>query len=122
MLFWSDPDFASDFHYIDLLRDLFLIYREVPVLEKNPAKSKKGFYQVADPFLRLWFGTIFPYESFLEFGQIETVIERLQPQLNTHIAHCFEQLCRNYAQQQSGRLDCLKIDRQWAGNYKIREM
>ncbi len=106
-------------HYIDLLRDLFLVYREVPVLEKNPLKSKKGFYQVADPFLRLWFGTIFPYESFLEFGQMETIVERLQPKIQTHIAHCFEQLCRNYVQQQSEVLNCLKVGRQWAGNYEI---
>ena len=96
-----------------------LVYREVPVLKKNPAKSKKGFYQVADPFLRLWFGTIFPYESFLEFGQIETIKERLQPQIKTHIAHCFEKLCRNYVHQQSASLNCLKVGRQWAGNYEI---
>ncbi len=98
-------------HCIDLLRDLFLVYREVPVLEKNPAKSKKGFYQVADPFLRLWFGTIFSYESFLEFGQSDEIMERLQPQIQTHIAHCFEQLCRNYVQQHASSLYCLKIGR-----------
>jgi hypothetical protein len=56
---------------------IFFLYTvKYPCLKKNPAKPKKRFYQVADPFLRLWFGTIFPYESFLEFGQIETVIAR----------------------------------------------
>lgn len=106
-------------HYIDLLRDLFLIYREVPVLEKNPAKSKKGFYQVADPFLRLWFGAIFPYESFFEFGQIDAIKERLQPLLRLHIAHCYEELCRNYVRQQAARLGCLKVGRQWSGKYEL---
>ncbi len=106
-------------HYIDLLRDLFLVYREVPVLEKNPAKSKKGFYQVADPFLRLWFGAIFPYESFFEFDQIEIIKERLQPQIQLHIAHCFEQLCRNYVLQRAVGMGCLKVGRQWSANYEL---
>lgn len=106
-------------HYIELLRDLFLIYREVPVLENNPEKSKKGFYQVADPFLRLWFGSIFPYESFLEFGQADTIRERLQPQIQNHIAYCYEQLCRQYVQRQAHSFDCLKVGRQWSANYEI---
>jgi uncharacterized protein len=106
-------------HYLSLLRDLFLIFREVPVLEKNPLKSKKGYYQVADPFLRLWFGSIFPYESFLEFGQIEMIRERLQPQIQAHIAYCFEKICRNYVQQKADTYGCLKVGRQWSGSYEI---
>ena len=106
-------------HYMDLLRDLFLVYREVPVLEKNPAKSKKGFYQVADPFLRLWFGTIFPYESFLEFGRVDTVKKRLKPQIDAHISHCFELLCRKYVALHANEFDCLKVGRQWSSHYEI---
>ncbi len=106
-------------HYLELLRDLFLIYREVPVLEKNPAKSKKGFYQVADPFLRLWFGTVFPYESFLEFGQLDMIRERLEPQIQEHISWCFKQLCRDYVRQHAMQFNCLKVGRQWARNYEI---
>lgn len=106
-------------HYLKLLHDLFLIFREVPILEKNPAKSKKGYYQVADPFLRLWFGSIFPYESFLEFGQIDIIRERLQPQIQAHIAYCFEQICRSYVQRQASNYGCLKVGRQWTGKYEI---
>lgn len=106
-------------HYMDLLRDLFLVYREVPVLEKNPAKSKKGFYQVADPFLRLWFGTIFAYESFLEFGKVDTVKKRLKPQIDAHIAYCFELLCRKYVTKRADQFQCLKVGRQWSSHYEI---
>lgn len=106
-------------HYIDLLRDLFLIYREVPILEKNPARSKKGFYQVADPFLRLWFGSIYPYDSFLEFGQTELVMERLSPLIQSHISFCYEQLCRDFVKTNHATFDCLKVGRQWGANYKI---
>ena len=45
--------------YLDLLKDLHLVRRETPVLEKNPAKSKKGIYVVSDPFFRMWFGAIY---------------------------------------------------------------
>lgn len=106
-------------HYIELLRDLFLIYREVPVLEKNPAHSKKGFYQVADPFLRLWFGSIYPYDSFLEFGQTEIIMERLNPLIQSHISFCYEQLCRNFVKNNASTFNCLRVGRQWSGNYEL---
>jgi uncharacterized protein len=105
--------------YIDLLLDLFLVYREVPVLEKNPQKSKKGFYQVADPFLRLWFGSIYPYESLLEFGQKELVEKRLKPMIANHVAHCYEKLCRDYVRNNADAFGCMRVGRQWGKNYEI---
>ena len=71
---------------------------------------------MADPFLRFWFGTVFPYESFLEFGQVDMIRERLEPQIQTHIFWCFEQLCRDYVRQHSMQFNC---GRQWAKNYEI---
>ncbi len=105
--------------YMELLRDLFLVYREVPVLEKNPHKSKKGFYQISDPFLRLWFGAIYPYESFLEFDQVELVEQRLEPLIQRHIAHCYEKLCRDYVMSAAGAFGCHRLGRQWGKNYEI---
>ncbi len=106
-------------HYIELLKQLFLIIREVPVLEKNPEKSKKGFYQIADPFLRLWFGSIYPYDSFLEFGQVELIRERLTPLLQNHISLCYEAVCRQFVRNNNQFFNCLRIGRQWSGAYEI---
>lgn len=105
--------------YIELLRDLFLVYREVPVLEKNPQKSKKGFYQITDPFLRLWFGAIYPYESFLEFDQLDLVEKRLTPLIESHIAHCYEKLCRDYVKFSPDAFGCHRIGRQWGKTFEI---
>jgi len=105
--------------YINLLKDLFLVYREVPVLEKNPAKSKKGIYKVADPFLRLWFGCIYPYESFLEFEQSDLVIKKINPQLLKHISFCYEDICRNLVKENMLEFNCVKVGKQWAKNYEI---
>jgi len=105
--------------YIDLLKDLFLVYREVPVLETNPAKSKKGIYKVSDPFLRLWFGCIYPYESFLEFEQPDLVMKKIGPQLLKHISFCYEDICRDLVKEKMLDFNCFKIGRQWSKNYEI---
>jgi len=105
--------------YIQLLKDLYLVYREVPVLEKNPHKSKKGVYQVADPFIKLWFGCIYPYESFLEFGEKDKVMIKLTPLIQNHISFCFEELCRQFVKRNFIKFDYIKVGRQWTRNYEI---
>ena len=105
--------------YIALLKDLFLVRREVPVLEKNPAKSKKGIYLVDDFFIRLWFGIIYPYESFLEFGHTEHILKRLDSLIQVHIAYCYEQMCRDYIKLNMPDFDFIKLGRQWGKNYEI---
>jgi len=82
-------------------------------------KSKKGFYQISDPFLRLWFGAIYPYESFLEFDQIVLIEKRLEPLIQQHIAHCYEKICRNFVMLTPGAFGCHRVGRQWGKNYEI---
>ena len=74
--------------YLDLLKDLHLVRRETPVLEQNPAKSKKGIYVVSDPFFRMWFGAIYPYMSFFEFGETEPAYFRIEPIISKLMAEC----------------------------------
>ena len=105
--------------YIDLLKDLFLVNRTVPVLEKNPAKSKKGIYKVTDPFLRLWFGCIYPYESFLEFEQPDLVMKKINNLITNHISGCFEDICRDFVKENMLEFNCVKVGRQWSKNYEI---
>ena len=105
--------------YINLLKDLYLVRREVPVLEKNPGKSKKGIYLVDDFFIKLWFGAIYPYESFLEFGHMELVLKRLQPLLQNHIAYCYEKMCRDFIKINISQFDVIRMGRQWSKNYEL---
>lgn len=105
--------------YIDLLMDLQLIRRTVPVLESNPQKSKKGVYSVCDPFFRLWFGTIYPYESFLEMGNSKLVLQRIRERLINHVANCYEDICTESIMSGMSDFGCLKVGRQWAGDYEI---
>lgn len=105
--------------YLDLLKDLCLVQRETPVLESNPAKSKKGIYTVSDSFCRLYFGAVYPYSSFFEFGEIEQAYPRIQPIIETHIANVYEDICRNWVQTRALEFDAARIGRQWSTKYEI---
>lgn len=105
--------------YLELLRDLCMVTREVPVTESNPAKSKKGIYRVVDPFLRLWFGCIHPYASLFEYGDYELGLERIQPLLERHVAHCFEDLARQYIRARPRQFPCVRVGRQWGRHYEL---
>jgi len=106
--------------YLALLRDLSIVDREAPACEKNPSKSKKGIYKVTDPFLRLWFGCIYPYESLFEFGNIEEGLKRIKPLLERHIAYEYEDLCRQFTRRHLERFgQCVRVGRQWGRHYEI---
>lgn len=105
--------------YIEVLRDMKILDREVPVAEKNPAKSKNGLYFMTDPFLGFWFRCFYPYESLFEFNNMAAGLKRIGPLLEQHVASCFEALCRVYARERMPQWNCIRIGRQWGRNYEI---
>lgn len=106
--------------YLALLRDLSMVEREVPVAEKNPSKSKRGVYVIKDSFLRLWFGCVYPYESFFEIGNADAALHKLQPLLSRHIELTYEMLCREYVQTHPELVpETVRVGRQWGAHYEI---
>lgn len=105
--------------YIDLLKDLHLVRRETPVLEKNPEKSKKGIYIVSDPFFRLWFGAIYPYMSFFEFAETEPAYSRIEPLIHKLVAERYEEICRQWVMSKSIDFNAVRVGRQWSNSYEI---
>jgi uncharacterized protein len=106
--------------YLSLLRDLSMVEREVPVAEKNPSKSKRGVYVIKDSFLRLWFGCVYPYESFFEIGNTDAALKKLRPLLRHHIELTYEMLCREYVQTHPELApDTARVGRQWGAHYEI---
>ena len=87
--------------YLDLLKDLHLVRRETPVLERNPGKSKKGIYVVADPFFRMWFGAIYPYGSFFEFAETEPAYSRIEPRIHKLVSECYDEVCRQWIRERA---------------------
>lgn len=105
--------------YLDLLKDLHLVRRETPVLERNPAKSKKGIYVVSDPFFRMWFGAIHPYMSFFEFGETQPAYSRIESLINRLIAECYEEVCGQWIRERALDFNAASVGRQWSSAYEI---
>ena len=49
--------------FISKLIELEVIYKEIPVTEKLPNKSKKGLYFIKDNFFRFWFFMFYPTKA-----------------------------------------------------------
>jgi AAA+ ATPase superfamily predicted ATPase len=80
--------------YLQTLRQLRLIDREVAVTASK-TKSKRSRYRVADEFLRFWFRYVEPNRSSIEEAA-EVVYEgTIAPDLPTHVATTFEDVCRD---------------------------
>ncbi|MFV0636999.1 ATP-binding protein [Mitsuokella sp. WILCCON 0060] len=81
--------------YLNVLIDLDLLVRDVPVTENNPAKSKKGIYQIRDNFIRFWFQFIYPNRSYLEMGHTDIVLNRLKRNfIDNQVSLVYEQICQ----------------------------
>jgi hypothetical protein len=92
--------------YLDVLQQLHLIERRVPATESSPEKSKRGLYQILDPFLRFWFRYVYPNLNSLELGLAEGILaQRVQPTFDQYVGYAFEEAARQYiARQAAGGL------------------
>jgi uncharacterized protein len=83
--------------YLDTLRQMHLVDRKVPATEGQPEKSKKGIYQIADPFLRFWFRYVHPYRGSLDLGLADVVLERwVRPTFDGFVGYAFEEAARQH--------------------------
>jgi AAA+ ATPase superfamily predicted ATPase len=79
--------------YLQTLRRLRLIERDVPVTVSGK-KSKRSRYRVADEFLRFWFRYVEPHRSSIEEAPGIVYDGTIQPDLPTHVATTFEDVCQ----------------------------
>jgi AAA+ ATPase superfamily predicted ATPase len=108
--------------YLQVLQQLRLIVRETPIWERRPARSKRGRYAIADPFLRFWFRFVLPHQSLLEVGQAERVYDTLiAPQLDAYLGLAFESMCRQFLQRapHDPWIPCKRIGRYWGQGPEI---
>jgi AAA+ ATPase superfamily predicted ATPase len=71
-----------------------VVSRRVPITEKNPERSTKGIYALADPFLRFWFRYVFPHRSTIELGRGEELfLNTVKPDLSNFMGSIYEQMC-----------------------------
>ena len=88
--------------YLNVLQDLDLLEREIPITEAHPEKSKKGIYRIKDNFIAFWFSFVYPNLSYIESGHAEIASEKLRRNfVDHHVGFVYEGCCRELLWQMS---------------------
>ena len=88
---------ATTNRYLDILQQMQIVTRIVPVTEKRPDKSRKGIYRITDHFLRFWFRYVHPNQSSLDLGLADAVLNnQIQPTFGQFVSYAFVEASRNY--------------------------
>jgi AAA+ ATPase superfamily predicted ATPase len=107
--------------YLQTLRRLRLIERDVPVTA-SAKKSKRSRYGVADEFLRFWFRYVEPHRSSIEEAPEIVYDGTIEPDLPTHVATTFEDVCQEAVWEgiRRGTFDPYsEVGRWWYGEEEI---
>lgn len=82
--------------YLSTLSDLGFIEKRTPITEKNPEKSRKGLYFIADNFLRFWFCYVYPYKGELELDNMQIVLDEIYKDFKEKfVAFAYEDICKD---------------------------
>lgn len=92
--------------FISKLIELDIIYKDVPITEKNPQKSKKGLYFIKDNFFRFWFLYVLSNKSQLEIGNSVYVLKKIKENFNGYVAKTYEDLAIEYTLKNYNLLKC----------------
>ena len=108
--------------YLSILDQLHITYREVPVTEKIPHKSKKGLYFIRDPFINFWFCFVRRNLRYLEMEKIDFVWqEKLSPEFDYYVSRHCEKIIVDVLETLTGTLpfDYERLGRYWDKNIEI---
>lgn len=82
--------------YLSTLSDFSFIEKRTPITEKNPEKSRKGLYFIADNFLRFWFCYVYPYKGELELDNMQIVLDEIHKDFKEKfVAFAYEDICKD---------------------------
>jgi len=83
-------------YYLETLAGLGILEYRRPV-GPEPSGRQWGHYHIVDAYFRFWFRWVLPFQSRLDLGDQERVIEQyIRPQWNYFVADAWEQLCRDF--------------------------
>ncbi len=109
--------------YLSVLIELGVVVREVPVTEKQPAKSKRGIYKITDPFFKFWFEYVFANRSYIEEGRQDYVLGKIRANFNQHASGVYEQEAatwlREHLASRHPKLEIIKTGRWWSKSCEI---
>lgn len=106
--------------YLNVLSELDLIEREVPITEESPEKSKKGLYFIKDNFIKFWFQFIYPYKGMLENEQDEFVLDKIRNHfIDSHVSYVYEDICRQELWEWNGKGFTINRVGRWWGKSDV---
>ena len=104
--------------YLKVLTDLRIVEREVPILETNPAKSKKGIYRIQDNLFDFYFRFIFPNRHLLGLEDGKRLYkEKIEPEFDQYVSFKAEDAARSIMRREFPQF--VRIGRQWDRNTEI---
>jgi AAA+ ATPase superfamily predicted ATPase len=84
------------------LEEMQLVSRVVPVTERDPRRSKRALYRIADPYLAFWHRSIAPLVNAGSIGLADPAHlweEVVRPRLDEHLGPVFEEICREFVRR-----------------------
>lgn len=102
--------------FISKLIELDIIYKDIPITEINPQKSKKGLYFIKDNFFRFWFSYVLKFQSQLEMDNKSFVLKKIEENFSSFVAKTYEDICIEYTLKSE---ELLKCGRWWNKNEEI---
>ncbi|MDD7390895.1 MAG: ATP-binding protein [Lachnospiraceae bacterium] len=117
----TGEDAAKCLKYIAIMRELGILYREIPLGEKENARKTQ--YGICDSMFRFWYRYVAPNRTLLETDAYDIVWKRkIEPDLSHYMGHAFENICKEYLLYQNslGNLPILftEIGRWWGTDSK----
>ena len=111
-------------NYLHTLVKLGLIRREVPATERQPDRSRKSRYVVADPYLRFYYRFLEPQLAHIARGAYQAVWQTIERHWRAFVGmYTFEELCREwvYIAAETGRLSFLPqyVGSHWSATEQI---
>ena len=107
--------------YLDILRSLRFVDKEIPVTEKYPDKSRMGLYRLHDRYFTFWFRYVFPYRSRLEIGNTDYLLVKIRESFDQHLSFVYEDICRELCLgfMKASNMSFSAIGRWWHKNEEI---
>jgi len=107
--------------YLDILRGLRFVEKDIPVTEKYPEKSKQGLYRLHDKFFSFWLKYVFPNRSRLEIGREDHVLKIIKDSFEHHVSTVYEDVCLDLCRKLMADelMEYTQIGKWWHRNEEI---